>query len=556
MNNCPKLEDSLYCKGAGGLLKIELKAAALFSSSISVMIRSSKSGIKVLSMTKVGPGGLDLYVSSGTPPPMGCLCDAILVPRGFGGSSFVTTYDLRQSGAEATPQNFQLYRCLEEGADEFFLKPVQLSDMQKLRPHILKGKFHESSSSSSKSRSVIHTTQVPPPLQDSSTDLSNDPVAMSGVEIIILDWRYLYFGAIIYVALMFRLLLKFLNNSSLVLSSPSSPEISQDSSSSYISCDNLDDVRLTEALSRMIQDGTHDLSLKVNLDVKLHSRSYKSCAGELRTPTLVKPLQINKVHNYGKIRKATHAVCRDHLLPIISFPFLFGGVFAVNKGGVVVFTVSPLESAHDLSRWSLTSVTPASSSSYVTSSPLFPKAISFVRYSTGRTRPGSRNSPLSLGEHEPGSCDSPAPRAEDEVVGVSRKSDRILALKLVIGKETINYLDFDAIVGGRSILPGGSDQNDQVDVVDAVDFMLLAITRCAGSTRHSNSLRRPIASRAPCYARHAGVDDRLQGDDRKRLGVSAIPPAFPTSEKEHSFSSLFKDVLGFENDHSGGEGDS
>ncbi|KAK8931063.1 Two-component response regulator ARR8 [Platanthera zijinensis] len=69
---------------------------------------------------------------------------------GFGGSSFVTTDDLRQSGAEATPQNFQLYRCLEEGADEFFLKPVQLSDMQKLRPHILKGKFHESSSSSSR----------------------------------------------------------------------------------------------------------------------------------------------------------------------------------------------------------------------------------------------------------------------------------------------------------------------------------------------------------------------------------------------------------------------
>ncbi|KAK8949921.1 Two-component response regulator ARR8 [Platanthera guangdongensis] len=42
--------------------------------------------------------------------------------------------------------------CLEGGADEFFLKPVQLSDMQKLRPHILKGKSQESSSSSSKSK--------------------------------------------------------------------------------------------------------------------------------------------------------------------------------------------------------------------------------------------------------------------------------------------------------------------------------------------------------------------------------------------------------------------
>lgn len=29
-------------------------------------------------------------------------------------------------------------RCMEEGADEFFLKPVQLSDMSRLKPHILK----------------------------------------------------------------------------------------------------------------------------------------------------------------------------------------------------------------------------------------------------------------------------------------------------------------------------------------------------------------------------------------------------------------------------------
>jgi len=31
-------------------------------------------------------------------------------------------------------------RCLEEGAEEFLLKPVKLSDMNRLRPHILKGK--------------------------------------------------------------------------------------------------------------------------------------------------------------------------------------------------------------------------------------------------------------------------------------------------------------------------------------------------------------------------------------------------------------------------------
>ncbi|KAL6311933.1 hypothetical protein AAG906_025677 [Vitis piasezkii] len=31
----------------------------------------------------------------------------------------------------------RINRCLEEGAEDFFLKPVQLSDMNKLRPHLL-----------------------------------------------------------------------------------------------------------------------------------------------------------------------------------------------------------------------------------------------------------------------------------------------------------------------------------------------------------------------------------------------------------------------------------
>jgi len=32
---------------------------------------------------------------------------------------------------------------LEEGAEEFFLKPVQLSDVNKLKPHLLKSKVKE-----------------------------------------------------------------------------------------------------------------------------------------------------------------------------------------------------------------------------------------------------------------------------------------------------------------------------------------------------------------------------------------------------------------------------
>lgn len=35
------------------------------------------------------------------------------------------------------------YRCLEEGAEEFFLKPVRLSDVNKLRPHMMKTKFKD-----------------------------------------------------------------------------------------------------------------------------------------------------------------------------------------------------------------------------------------------------------------------------------------------------------------------------------------------------------------------------------------------------------------------------
>ncbi|KAF8403620.1 hypothetical protein HHK36_011724 [Tetracentron sinense] len=37
----------------------------------------------------------------------------------------------------------RINRCLDEGAEEFFLKPVQLSDMKRLQPHLWKGKYKE-----------------------------------------------------------------------------------------------------------------------------------------------------------------------------------------------------------------------------------------------------------------------------------------------------------------------------------------------------------------------------------------------------------------------------
>uniref|UniRef100_A0A5B7B3X1 Putative Type-a response regulator n=1 Tax=Davidia involucrata TaxID=16924 RepID=A0A5B7B3X1_DAVIN len=37
----------------------------------------------------------------------------------------------------------RINRCLDEGADEFFLKPVRLSDVNKLKPHMMKTKFKD-----------------------------------------------------------------------------------------------------------------------------------------------------------------------------------------------------------------------------------------------------------------------------------------------------------------------------------------------------------------------------------------------------------------------------
>ncbi|XP_074284379.1 two-component response regulator ORR10-like [Silene latifolia] len=37
----------------------------------------------------------------------------------------------------------RINRCLEEGAEEFFVKPVQLSDVDKLKPHLMRTKSKE-----------------------------------------------------------------------------------------------------------------------------------------------------------------------------------------------------------------------------------------------------------------------------------------------------------------------------------------------------------------------------------------------------------------------------
>ncbi|THU65994.1 hypothetical protein C4D60_Mb05t09530 [Musa balbisiana] len=54
------------------------------------------------------------------------------------GSSSLKDIPVVVMSSENVPS--RINRCLEGGAEEFFLKPVQLSDMKRLRPHILKGR--------------------------------------------------------------------------------------------------------------------------------------------------------------------------------------------------------------------------------------------------------------------------------------------------------------------------------------------------------------------------------------------------------------------------------
>jgi len=63
-------------------------------------------------------------------------------------------------------------RCLEEGADEFFLKPVRLSDMSKLKPHILKSRCKEQCHQEQQQQSDSNSNECSMPTS-SSSDNSN-----------------------------------------------------------------------------------------------------------------------------------------------------------------------------------------------------------------------------------------------------------------------------------------------------------------------------------------------------------------------------------------------
>ena len=52
-------------------------------------------------------------------------------------------------------------RCLEEGAEEFFLKPVRKSDVNKLKPHLMKTK--DNNHQKQENNEASETTEVQPP---------------------------------------------------------------------------------------------------------------------------------------------------------------------------------------------------------------------------------------------------------------------------------------------------------------------------------------------------------------------------------------------------------
>ncbi|XP_059668326.1 two-component response regulator ORR9-like [Cornus florida] len=69
----------------------------------------------------------------------------------------------------------RINRCLEEGAEEFFLKPVRLSDVNKLRPHMMKTKFKDhqkpENQESEEEQEAAETPQVQsPPSQQQSNN--------------------------------------------------------------------------------------------------------------------------------------------------------------------------------------------------------------------------------------------------------------------------------------------------------------------------------------------------------------------------------------------------
>ncbi|CAI9099672.1 OLC1v1036528C1 [Oldenlandia corymbosa var. corymbosa] len=79
----------------------------------------------------------------------------------------------------------RISRCLEEGAEEFFLKPVRLSDVNKLKPHMLKTKSKNSpqkpneqddqGSTEASSASATSSPETPSPVTEDTKECQSQP---------------------------------------------------------------------------------------------------------------------------------------------------------------------------------------------------------------------------------------------------------------------------------------------------------------------------------------------------------------------------------------------
>ncbi|KAI5682719.1 hypothetical protein M9H77_03947 [Catharanthus roseus] len=67
----------------------------------------------------------------------------------------------------------RISRCLEEGAEEFFLKPVRLSDVNKLRPHMMKTKLRNQDMSEKQGESDFLQQESPETSSSSSSSSSS-----------------------------------------------------------------------------------------------------------------------------------------------------------------------------------------------------------------------------------------------------------------------------------------------------------------------------------------------------------------------------------------------
>ncbi|XP_019166242.1 PREDICTED: two-component response regulator ARR8-like [Ipomoea nil] len=76
-------------------------------------------------------------------------------------SSYLRNIPVVIMSSENVPS--RISRCLEEGAEEFFLKPVRLSDVNKLRPHMMKTK-------SKKPENNAPDSQEPSPEQECAVE--------------------------------------------------------------------------------------------------------------------------------------------------------------------------------------------------------------------------------------------------------------------------------------------------------------------------------------------------------------------------------------------------